>query len=729
MKRLLSLLFIASITIIMCAQTQQGYVKTKGRLGSNGTVIHGTPLSGATVTVKGRNAVVSGNNGKFSLSIPSNNYNLQNVQKQGYVLTDPDVLSRQYSYSKDPLVLVLETPDQQTDERLAVEKRLRRVLTRQLQEKEDEIESLKEQNRITEGDYRKQLQELYAQQESKDKLISEMADRYSKMDFDEVDEFNRRISQLILNGNLTEADSLLNSKGDINTRAATLRQHQEANAQAELELKKKQKEIERSKAMTQKELEDLAQDCYRKYEIFKMQHQNDSAAYYIELRTTLDSCTNYEWVSEAGRFMADYMADYSTALSYFQKALSLASNSDQSVSDWLGSAYLNIGGVYEERGDYKEAQQFFKKALAIYKTEEENSMNVATCYNCLGSSLSHTENYDLALEYLGKALDIRRSIDGEQGLETALSYNNIGNIYSILGHYTEAIDFYQKALNIRLRYGSETEMVAGSYHNIASIMSKQGDYAKALEYFEKALRINILFLGESHLHLSNLYNNLGYTYSKMGDNNRALENYLKALNIRTRIFGETYPSLSITYNNIALIYKKNKDYDKATEYYLKSIDVIKSTSGDTSAKLGTGYNNIGSILIDQKDYSKALEYLNTAKNIYLKSFGEDYPDLAIIYANIGRVYRQTEDYPQAKLNCEKAIQIMKKANLATPALGMNYGNLGNILFAMGNYLQSLDCFEKALQILESKLGKEHPTTKAVIKDMEVVSEKIALQKK
>ena len=32
MKRLSSLLFIAFMAIVMCAQTQQGFVKTKGRM-------------------------------------------------------------------------------------------------------------------------------------------------------------------------------------------------------------------------------------------------------------------------------------------------------------------------------------------------------------------------------------------------------------------------------------------------------------------------------------------------------------------------------------------------------------------------------------------------------------------------------------------------------------------------------------------------------------------------
>ena len=45
-KRALSLLVISCLSLAICAQTQQGYVKTKGRLASNGTVISGTRISG-----------------------------------------------------------------------------------------------------------------------------------------------------------------------------------------------------------------------------------------------------------------------------------------------------------------------------------------------------------------------------------------------------------------------------------------------------------------------------------------------------------------------------------------------------------------------------------------------------------------------------------------------------------------------------------------------------------
>ena len=354
MKKYLLSTVIACLTIASFAQTQQGYVKTKGRLSSNGAVINGTRLSGAIVTVKGHNAVLSGINGAFTLVIPNNYFYLQNVQKQGYVITDPDVLSRKYVYSKNPLALVLETQEQQADDKLAVERKIRRTLQRQLQDKEAEIESLREQQTINEAEYRKQLQEIYAQQESNESLISQMANRYSQMDFDQIDDFNRHVSQMILEGKLTEADSLLNTKGDINTRLAALRQHQEANAQAEQKIKKRQKQLEKSKELTRKELEDLALDCYSKFEIFKMQHQNDSAAYYIELRAELDTL-NMGWRFSLYNYMQEYLGDTHGALVGYEKCRILLENQTIVDSIYLARCYDAIGNLYHKINILKSA--------------------------------------------------------------------------------------------------------------------------------------------------------------------------------------------------------------------------------------------------------------------------------------------------------------------------------------------------------------------------------------
>lgn len=92
---------------------QEGLVKTRGRLDREGKVIPGVALPDASVILKGGNSTVSEKNGEFSILVPTEKYYLQSVQKQGYEIVDQDVLSKQYAYSKNPLVIVMEMPQQQ----------------------------------------------------------------------------------------------------------------------------------------------------------------------------------------------------------------------------------------------------------------------------------------------------------------------------------------------------------------------------------------------------------------------------------------------------------------------------------------------------------------------------------------------------------------------------------------------------------------------------------------
>ena len=142
MKKLASIIIAILLPLLAMAQTQQGYVKTKGRLNSNGTVTPGVRLSGATVVLKGGSSVVSGANGAFSMKVPSNKYYLQNVKKNGYVLTDPEVLSKTYVYSTNPLVISMETPDEQLEQLLESSDQIRATLAKQLDQKKKELANL-----------------------------------------------------------------------------------------------------------------------------------------------------------------------------------------------------------------------------------------------------------------------------------------------------------------------------------------------------------------------------------------------------------------------------------------------------------------------------------------------------------------------------------------------------------------------------------------------------------
>ena len=427
-KYLLFLCLLATISAAF-AQTQRGYVKTRGRLAANGSLIPGTRLTGATITFKDKVAVVSGPNGAFSYPMRSKTFSVESVKKKGYQLYDPDLLGRTHSYSSNDLLVVMDTPENVLEDRLAAVRKIRNTLQKQLNEKTNELAALKKQHKITEEEYQKKIQALQKAQDKNEELISEMAERYSTLDFEAMDDFRRRVAAYIQNGELTRADSLLNTKGSMEERCAELAREREALRENAEDLRKRLEEQEKGEAHYAKKLEDFAADCYNHFEICKLRHDNDSAAYWIELRACQDS-TNVDWQLQAGIFIDDYIADYHKALRYYQRALHSAMVQEGEKCEHVATSYHNMGLAYKSQGNYPKALEMYQKALTIELEDlGANHPSVATSYNNMGSVYYSQGNYPKALEMYQKALGIWLEVYGENHSEVATLYDYICSVY------------------------------------------------------------------------------------------------------------------------------------------------------------------------------------------------------------------------------------------------------------------------------------------------------------
>ena len=535
MKKFILISLILFIGTWSFAQTQQGYVKTKGRM-VNGKLVPGQGLKGATVSVKGRTAVlVNANDGAFSFPVPDKQFRLDSVRKKGYQLVDMEACPRTYNYSGNPIYIVMETPDQQLQDQLAAERKIRRNLQKQLQDKEDEIEDLKAQQKISDEEYRTALQKLYQDQENNEQLIKDMAKRYSELDYDQLDEFYRQVSYCIENGELVKADSLLNTRGDLS-------QQVEEQLQKGQALQEQEEQLGKAKAVHAADQEELARRCYSYYETFAAQHLNDTAAYYLELRSSLDT-TYVEWLDEAGEFISQYIADYNKAQVYFQKGLKLSIAKSGEQSERSGTQYANIGETYWYLGDYEKALEFDNKALSIRKKVfGDEHPDVAHSYQGIGVNYYAMGDYEKALEFNNKALSIRKKVFGEEHPDVANSYHGVGADYYAMGDYEKALEFHNKALAIRKKvFGEEHPDVAKSYHQLGKVYTQKGDYPKALEYLQKALNIRLKNYGEIHFEVAASYFYIGSVYEQLEDIAKAIEYYEKAVRIDEQALGIDHP--------------------------------------------------------------------------------------------------------------------------------------------------------------------------------------------
>ena len=209
-------LLMASVDTL--AQKQQGYVKTIGRPNKPGVA-----LSGVTIRMKGAfNAVVSSATGEFHLSVPGKKDGdaivLLSIQKMGYELKDRELAGRQLVFSsRVPLEILMIGQKQLAADKKRIEDNAYRVAERNYQKKLQEIEALVKSNKITEERSRQELKQLQNNYDKYMALISDMADRYARTDYDQLDSIDREINICIENGDLDKADSLIHTVFDPET--------------------------------------------------------------------------------------------------------------------------------------------------------------------------------------------------------------------------------------------------------------------------------------------------------------------------------------------------------------------------------------------------------------------------------------------------------------------------------------------------------------------------------
>ena len=511
------------------AQTQSGVVKTRGRM-VNGKLVPGTLLSGVTVQIDGRQAMLS-KDGKFSFPVKDGKFTLKSVTKQGYKLVDADAC-RQYLYSPTPLQIVMEEPGKLQADQLATERKLRRELQRRLQQRENEIEemqlSLDEKNRM--------LAKINQEREDNEKIIASMSQYYATIDYDQLDSFQQRVTQLLENGELERADSLLRTRGNMTDRIRQMRQEQEAEAKEEAELAQQQQFIDQVAEGVKKNIEITAADCQNFIKRFNDAHLFDSAARYYDLRAKLDT-NNPEWQLEAGLYYYYKIGDYDKAMRYFYTPYSFyRCKTDLDTSQELLICHSYNGCAHMMKGRYKEAidAQIETIGLAFEKKKDEVFELVHKNY---GDIFALFDLYDKAIEYYNFVIKELEKHDGDKAL-LASAYTGLAYVLKTQGKYSESDIYIEKAFQIYEKYDN-LDPYGLAMANVVKAMNNKND--EALECYQKALDIAKDNISDRHPFYALIYLNLGLTQEKMNERAKALENYQKAKSIAEKALGLDHP--------------------------------------------------------------------------------------------------------------------------------------------------------------------------------------------
>jgi len=195
----------------------------------------------------------------------------------------------------------------------------------------------------------------------------------------------------------------------------------------------------------------------------------------------------------------------------------------------IATAYHELGMIYQERGQYDEAEAWYRKALEI-RERRGLERDAASDYHQLGNICLLRGQYDAAEEWYRKAVEIRERLGLER--DAASDYHQLGIVEQLRGRYDEAERWYRKALEIRDRRGLERD-AAENYHQLGMVYQERGQYTEAEEWYRKALEV-FERLGLERDAASD-YHQLGMVYQERGQYDEAEGWYRKALVICERL--------------------------------------------------------------------------------------------------------------------------------------------------------------------------------------------------
>ena len=221
----------------------------------------------------------------------------------------------------------------------------------------------------------------------------------------------------------------------------------------------------------------------------KIKNLNKSELFFNQI---LDKTKNFLVFYNFGLLQTE-KKDYNTAISYFEKSYTLNNN--------FLPAQHHLAMAYTEIKDYNLAVATYEKLL---KTNDVKDINLGVIYNNLGNVYSSLKKFDLAYNYLLKAL--RYSIDKSK------IYNNLGYLCYQIGDLEKSILYFKKATeknDENLNYHSRliaTSLYSFNHKNLYSnyinkfnltleklkFNSSQNNNSFSFDKFESKLKIGFL---------------------------------------------------------------------------------------------------------------------------------------------------------------------------------------------------------------------------------------------
>jgi tetratricopeptide (TPR) repeat protein len=325
----------------------------------------------------------------------------------------------------------------------------------------------------------------------------------------------------------------------------------------------------------------------------------------------------------------------------------------------LSFALRDLAGLLARQFRFVEAESLNRRALAIREESfGANHPDVGQSLQNLAVDLLNLCRYAEAEPLLRRALKLYERALGPNHDRTALAMNNLGFLLADLGRYPEAEMLHRQALAVHTKKkGPHHLFTIRIARNLIRVLVEQGRYAEAEPMVLNAITAREEKLGPDHPETATVLHWAGVMYNGLGRYAEAESYLLRAHVTRTKALGPEHLDTLRSLGEMALLEDRRGNFAEAEMICRGLLEKRERALGSEHPDVAGTANLLAGICSRDGRYAESEALYRRALAIREKVFGPDHPFLAETLEGLAKVYDQTRRTAEAQELAARAARI------------------------------------------------------------------------
>ncbi len=270
-----------------------------------------------------------------------------------------------------------------------------------------------------------------------------------------------------------------------------------------------------------------------------------------------------------------------------------------------------IGVTYLHLGRYEEAESLLQSALTMWSDlRGPEHPAITEALGALAVLRHERGDYDEAEQLTRRALAIKRKeLKSDEHEDITNILNNLGVLLQDKGDLVGAETIFRRVLKIdRKMYGDDHLYVGMDLSGLAGLLRDKGDYAKSEEVAAQAIAI---LRKHNHPGLAITLGGLGATVIAKGDTQAAEPILAEALQVGLRHFGEKNQDVAKIRSRYGLCLVQLKRFDEAERQLQAALPILRDSLGQDNEVTQKALNHLVTLYTAWGKPEKAAQYRST----------------------------------------------------------------------------------------------------------------------